>query len=236
MTGKMIRQVVLDTETTGLRPKAGDRIIEIGVVELINHLPTGKIYHQYINPQRDIPPESTRICGITNDMVKDSPLFVHVVEDFLAFIEDSPIIIHNASFDMGFLNAELDRLCRPMLPMERAIDTLKMARQKFPGSPASLDALCRRFNIDLSGREKHGAWVDAELLAKVYLELIGGRQVSFQFQAEELSQENGQEFSDVLTMQKKFRPSRQYKLTEAEKQAHEAFLKGLKDPLWAKRS
>jgi len=237
MSGKIIRQVVLDTETTGLRPRDGDRIIEIGAIELINHLPTGKVYHQYINPQRDIPPESTRICGITNEMVKDSPFFVHVVEDFLEFIEDSQLIIHNASFDMGFLNAELDRLCRPLLAADRAIDTLKMARQKFPGSPASLDALCRRFNIDLSAREKHGAWIDAELLAKVYLELIGGRQVSFQFQAEEeISQGNSQEFSDVLNLQKNFRPSRRYQLTTAEKQAHEIFLKGLKDPLWNKRA
>lgn len=235
MTANMIRQVVLDTETTGLKPRGGDRIIEIGVVELINHLPTGKIYHQYINPQRDIPPESTRICGITNEMVKESPYFVHIVEDFLAFIDDSPLIIHNASFDMGFLNAELDRLCRPLLPMERAIDTLKMARQKFPGSPASLDALCRRFNIDLSVREKHGAWVDAELLAQVYLELIGGRQVSFEFQSEGLIAESGQEFSDVLKLQKMFRPSRHYQLTDEEKEAHATFLKGLKDPLWAKR-
>lgn len=236
MTEKLIREVVLDTETTGLKPRDGDRIVEIGGVELINHLPTGKIFHKYINPQRDIPEESTRVHGITNDMVKDAPLFVHVVEDFLEFIEDSPLIIHNASFDMGFFNAELDRLCRPVLDMNRAIDTLKMARQKFPGSPASLDALCRRFDIDLSVRTKHGAWIDAELLAKVYLELIGGRQVSFQFQTEETTNVAAQELKDILKLQKTFRPSRQYKLSEVEKLAHQEFLKGIKDSLWDKRS
>jgi len=167
-------------------------------------------------------------------MVKDAPLFVHIVEEFLEFIQDSPLVIHNASFDMGFFNAELDRLCRPMLEMNRAIDTLKMARQKFPGSPASLDALCRRFDIDLSIRTKHGAWIDAELLAKVYLELIGGRQVSFQFQSEETVVVAPQEMRDVLSLQKVFRPSRQYKLSEAEKLAHQEFLKGIKDPLWIK--
>ena len=232
MIKKGIREVVLDTETTGLRPRDGDRIIEIGIVELINHLPTGKIYHKYINPQRDIPEESTRVHGITAEMVKDAPLFVHVVEEFLDFIQDSPMIIHNASFDMGFLNAELDRLCRPMIPTERAIDTLKIARKKFPGSPASLDALCRRFNIDLSVREKHGAWVDAELLAKVYLELIGGRQVSFQFQEDEDAGMGIVEVSDVLNLQKSFRPSRQYKLTDAEKENHQEFIKSLKNSLW----
>lgn len=236
MAEKIIREVVLDTETTGLNPKEGDRIIEIGGVELINHLPTGKIFHKYINPQRDIPEESTRVHGITEDMVKDAPLFVHIVEEFLEFIQDSPLIIHNASFDMGFLNAELDRLCRPTLEMGRAIDTLKMARQRFPGSPASLDALCRRFSIDLSVRTKHGAWIDAELLAKVYLELIGGRQVSFQFQSEETVVVAAQEVQNILSLQKTFRPSRQYKLSEAEKIAHQEFLKGIKDPLWGKRA
>lgn len=235
MVEKLIREIVLDTETTGLKPRDGDRIIEIGGIELINHLPTGKIFHKYINPQRDIPEESTRVHGITDDMVKDAPLFVHIVEEFLEFIEDSPLVIHNASFDMGFFNAELDRLCRPMLEMDRAIDTLKIARQKFPGSPASLDALCRRFDIDLSVRTKHGAWIDAELLAKVYLELIGGRQVSFQFQAEETIAMAAQELKDILNLQKTFRPSRQYKLTEAEKLAHQEFIKGIKDSLWAKR-
>ncbi|WP_232224333.1 DNA polymerase III subunit epsilon [Candidatus Paracaedibacter symbiosus] len=232
MAEKMIREIVLDTETTGLTPRDGDRIVEIGGIELINHLPTGKIFHKHINPQRDIPEESTRVHGITNEMVKDAPLFVHIVEEFLEFIDEAPLIIHNASFDMGFLNAELDRLCRPMLEMSRAIDTLKMARQKFPGSPASLDALCRRFNIDLSVRTTHGAWIDAELLAKVYLELIGGRQVSFQFQADGQKEAATIEFKDILNLQKAFRPSRQYKLSDAEKQAHEEFLKGIKNSLW----
>lgn len=229
----MLREIALDTETTGLNALDGDRIVEIGCVELLNHLPTGKIFHKYIHPQRDIPEESTRVHGITNEMVKDSPLFVHVVEEFLDFVGDSPLIIHNASFDMGFLNAELDRLCRPLLDTSRVIDTLLLARKKFPGSPASLDALCRRFNIDLSVRTKHGAWVDAELLAKVYLELIGGRQVSFKFQEEIQATTEAIIPQNVLTLQKTFRPSRKYTLSEGEKQTHQEFLKGIKNPIWS---
>lgn len=229
----MVREIVLDTETTGLYPNNGDRIVEIGCVELFNHLPTGRSFHTYINPQRDIPIEASRISGITNETVKDAPLFVHIVEDFLEFIGEDLLVIHNASFDIAFFNAELERLCRPQIPLERAVDTLKMARKKFPGSPASLDALCRRYNIDLSVRTKHGALVDSELLAQVYLELIGGRQVSFEFQAsEDAAMTRLQVHSDLIVVKKDFRPSRNFQLTEQEKIAHEEFLKGIKDPIW----
>ncbi|MBC7155147.1 MAG: DNA polymerase III subunit epsilon [Rhodobacteraceae bacterium] len=174
-----MREIVLDTETTGFEPAEGDRIVEIGAVELYNHMPTGKTYHQYINPQRPVPAEAFAVHGLGDDFLRDKPLFAAIAQDFLAFIGDAPLVIHNAAFDMKFLNAELGWLSLPALPMTRAVDTLAIARRKYPGSPASLDALCRRFGVDNSGREKHGALLDSEILAEVYLELIGGRQPDF---------------------------------------------------------
>ncbi len=226
-----MREIVLDTETTGFNPKTGDRIIEIGCVELIDLLPTGKTYHTYVNPQRDVPPGASKVSGITTEFLYDKPLFVHVVDPFLDFIGDSSLVIHNASFDMGFINAELERLCRDPLPMARAIDTVQMARQKFPGSPASLDALCRRFGIDLSARVKHGALLDAELLANVYLELKGGRQVAFSFKGNTKSEGKVQDVeAQVLSSQQ--REKRHFPLTEAEKKSHAEFIETLKNPLW----
>ncbi len=184
-----MREIVLDTETTGFEPSEGHRIVEIGAVELLNHLPTGRTYHQYINPERDMPREAFEVHGIGHDILtppappapggvslRDKPVFARIGPAFLEFIGDAQLVIHNASFDMKFLNAELERAGLPGLPVGRATDTLMMARTKFPGSPASLDALCRRFGIDNSMREKHGALLDSEILAEVYLELIGGRQ------------------------------------------------------------
>ncbi|QGY00152.1 DNA polymerase III subunit epsilon [Roseovarius faecimaris] len=171
-----MREIVLDTETTGFEPEQGDRIVEIGAVELYNHMPTGRTYHQYINPERAMPQEAFEVHGLGDDFLRDKPVFARIAQEFLEFVEDARLVIHNASFDMKFLNAELGWLNLPRLPMDRAIDTLAMARQKFPGSPASLDALCRRFNIDNSARTLHGALLDSEILAEVYLELIGGRQ------------------------------------------------------------
>jgi DNA polymerase III subunit epsilon len=173
-----MREIVLDTETTGLSPSDGHRIVEIGAVELINHIPTGESFHVFINPERDMPKEAEAIHGISNAMLKDKPVFKAIARDFLIFIGDAPLVIHNADFDMEFLNAELTYLNLPSLPSERAIDTVKMSRKKFPMAGASLDALCKRFGIDNSKRVKHGALVDAELLAEVYLELIGGRQTA----------------------------------------------------------
>ena len=171
-----MREIVMDTETTGLEATGGDRIVEIGGVELINHLPTGRTYHQYINPERTMPREAFEVHGLSDDFLSDKPVFARIADEFLEFIGDARLVIHNASFDMAFFNAELDRLGRPVLPMDRAIDTLEIARRKFPGAQASLDALCKRFGIDNSARTLHGALLDSEILAEVYLELLGGRQ------------------------------------------------------------
>ncbi|MFT5001273.1 MAG: DNA polymerase-3 subunit epsilon, partial [Planctomycetota bacterium] len=172
----IMREIVLDTETTGFDPKSGDRIVEIGAIELMNHMPTGAIYHQYINPERAMPADAFAVHGLGDEFLRDKPVFKNIASDFIEFIGDSKLIIHNASFDMKFLNAELDWVGRSKLPMDQAIDTLEIARRKFPGAQNSLDALCRRFTVDNSSREKHGALLDSELLAEVYLELIGGRQ------------------------------------------------------------
>lgn len=171
-----MREIVLDTETTGFEPAEGHRIVEIGAVELFNHVPTGRSYHQYINPQRPMPAEAFAVHGLGDDFLRGQPLFAEIAQAFVDFVEDANLVIHNAAFDMKFLNFELARAGLAQLPMTRAIDTLTIARQKFPGSPASLDALCRRFGVDNSAREKHGALLDSEILAEVYLELIGGRQ------------------------------------------------------------
>lgn len=174
-----MREIVMDTETTGFEPSEGHRIVEIGGIELYNHMPTGRVYHQYINPQRDMPAEAFAVHGISEEFLRDKPVFKAVGQAFLDFVGDAKLVIHNASFDVKFLNAELGWAGLPLLAKDAAIDTLAMARQKFPGSPATLDALCRRFGVDNSGREKHGALLDSELLAEVYLELIGGRQPDF---------------------------------------------------------
>lgn len=171
-----MREIVLDTETTGLDPARGDRVIEIGAVELFNHLPTGKTYHVHINPERDVPKEAFAVHGLSTEFLRDKPVFEKIAQGFLDFIADSPLVIHNAAFDVGFLNAELGFLRRaPLLP-GRIIDTLMIARQKHPMGPNSLDALCKRYGVDNSARGKHGALIDSELLAAVYIELIGGRQ------------------------------------------------------------
>ncbi|RLJ52095.1 DNA polymerase-3 subunit epsilon [Litoreibacter meonggei] len=171
-----MREIVLDTETTGFEPGEGDRIVEIGAVELFNHMPTGKVYHQYINPERSMPQGAFEVHGLGDEFLRDKPVFKKVGQAFLDFVGDATLVIHNAAFDMKFLNAELGWGGFMLLPNNQALDTLAIARKKFPGSPASLDALCRRFGIDNSAREKHGALLDSEILAEVYLELIGGRQ------------------------------------------------------------
>lgn len=171
-----MREIVMDTETTGLDPLTGDRLVEIGGVELLNHMPTGRVYHQYINPERDMPEGAFAVHGLSEEFLSDKPVFKAIAQDFLDFIGDAKLVIHNASFDMKFINEELSWIGRPRLPMDQAIDTLEIARRKFPGAQNSLDALCRRFGVDNSVREKHGALLDSELLAEVYLELVGGRQ------------------------------------------------------------
>ena len=174
-----MREIVWDTETTGFDPSAGDRIVEIGAVELNQHLPTGRVYHQYINPERDMPPGAFEVHGLSIDFLKDFPVFSDIARDFIDFVGDATLIAHNAKFDMKFINAELKNTNLPQVPLNQSLDTLEIARKKFPGAQNSLDALCRRFNIDNSSRQKHGALLDSEILAEVYLELVGGRQPDF---------------------------------------------------------
>ena len=223
-----MREIVLDTETTGLDPAAGHRLVEIGCLELFNHVSTGRVFHSYINPERDVPIEAYNVHGLSYDFLKDHPKFNAVVEGFLNFIEEAPLVIHNARFDMKFLNHELRLLGKPPLHPTRAIDTLEIVRQKFPGSPASLDALCRRFKIDNSNRIKHGALLDAELLAEIYLELKGGRQPDFGFNTLAASVEKA--FS--LSSDAPLRPSRAHSASEEERIAHQALIARLSNPLW----
>src|SRR6201998_1256331 len=171
-----MREIVLDTETTGLDPLRGDRLVEIGCVEIFNRMPTGQTFHRHLNPEREMPAEAFAVHGLSTEFLAGKPLFAHVVEEFLEFIGDAPLVIHNASFDLKFLNAELIRVKRGPLELARAVDTVDIARNRFPGARVSLDELCKRFSIDLSGRSLHGALLDAELTAQVYLELTGGRQ------------------------------------------------------------
>ena len=232
-----MREIVLDTETTGFEPTEGHRIVEIGAVELFNHMPTGRTYHQYINPKRIMPKEAFEVHGLGDDFLRDKPLFPAIAQAFLDFIADAPLVIHNASFDMKFLNAELAMANLPALPAARAVDTLLIARKKFPGSPASLDALCRRFNIDNSMREKHGALLDSEILAEVYLELVGGRQPDFGLAT--AAQNNAAETNAAGTAWRpRPRPAPLApRLTEAEFAAHTVFVAGLGDAaIWFKRA
>jgi DNA polymerase-3 subunit epsilon len=173
-----MREIVLDTETTGLDPFQGHRMVEIGCVELINRIPSGQVFHRYLNPERDVPAEAFAVHGLSEAFLKDKPFFAEVAEELIAFIGDAPLIAHNANFDFGFINAELERCAKVPLARERIVDTLLLARRRHPGGPNSLDALCARYSIDNSRRSKHGALLDAEILAEVYLELIGGRQAS----------------------------------------------------------
>ena len=184
-----MREIVLDTETTGLDPADGHRIIEIGCVELYDHVPTGATFQRYLNPDRLVPVESQRVHGITDEFVADKPRFAAVAAELLEFLADAPLVIHNASFDLKFLNAEFARVPHPLIPLARAIDTIEIAKSKFPGARHSLDELCRRFAIDLSGRQKHGALLDAELTARVYLELVGGRQTRLKLSLTEIASE-----------------------------------------------
>lgn len=228
-----MREIVLDTETTGFEPEDGDRIVEIGAVELLNHVPTGRTYHQYINPQRSMPKEAFEVHGLGDDFLRDKPLFVDIAQAFVDFIGDATLVIHNAAFDMKFLNAELGWVKRPLLPMDRALDTLAIARRRFPGSPASLDALCRRFGIDNSNRTLHGALLDSEILAEVYLELIGGRQPDFALATDPTDQSRGETGS---TWRARPRPTPlSSRLTESEAAAHVAFVAELGyDAFWKK--
>lgn len=222
-----MREIVLDTETTGMDPSTGDRLVEIGCVEIENLLPTGKTYHVYINPERLIPPEATAVHGITDDFVKDKPTFGEVVGGFMDFIGNDRLVIHNAEFDVKFLNAELRMFGFPTLDNRRVLDTLAMARKKFPGSPANLDALCRRFGIDNSSRTYHGALLDSQLLAEVYLELTGGRQGGL-----DISVGGSSGNLETVRAVRPYREPREFPENEDEMAAHEAMLNSMKTPLW----
>lgn len=226
-----MREIVMDTETTGLDPNTGDRLVEIGGVELFNHMPTGKTYHQYINPQRDMPDGAFAVHGLSAEFLSDKPLFADVAQGFLDFIGDSKLVIHNASFDMKFLNAELKWIEKPALPWAQAIDTLAIARKKFPGAQNSLDALCRRFGIRTE-RELHGALLDSQILAEVYLELVGGRQPDFALSVVS----NNDTVESQVSMDWK-PPSRSQplpsRLSKAEADAHDDFIEKLGEkPVW----
>lgn len=227
----MTREIVLDTETTGLSPATGDRIVEIGCVELINHIPTGQHFHVYLNPERDMPEEAFRVHGLSSEFLRDKPKFAEVADDFLEFVGDGTLVIHNAPFDMGFLNAELKKLNRREL-RNTVIDTVMVARERHPGARVSLDALCKHYGIDNSKRTLHGALLDSEILAEVYLELIGGRQVGLALVAETRT---------TRTMFAAVEPARQRtvalapRLTEAEHEAHLKLVGTLgADAIWLK--
>ncbi|MEM7270999.1 MAG: DNA polymerase III subunit epsilon [Pseudomonadota bacterium] len=228
-----MREIAMDTETTGLNPDEGHRIVEIGCVELINHVATGAVYHQYINPERDMPTEAFEVHGLSEERLSKEPVFADVGDEFLEFIGDANLVIHNAAFDMRFLNAELGWAKKPLIDTARAIDTLGIARQKFPGAQNSLDALCRRFGIDNSARVLHGALLDSEILAEVYLELIGGKQPDFVMDTGPLPAGN-----DTTTGEWRPGPrpnALRPRLSEKEKAAHAAFVETLGDEaVWKK--
>jgi DNA polymerase-3 subunit epsilon len=223
-----MREIVLDTETTGFHALGGDRLVEIGGVEMINHVPTGAQYHVYINPERLVPLEAQRVHGLTDEFLADKQVFAAVAGDFLDFIGDAQLVIHNADFDMSFLNMELGRLGLPPIPMVRATDTLALARRRWPGAQATLDALCRRFAIDNSGRTLHGALLDAQLLAEVWLEMCGGREPGLAISTSIGITET------TITIERVARPPRPHAPTAAELEAHLIFIKGLSDPMWLK--
>jgi DNA polymerase-3 subunit epsilon len=224
-----MREIILDTETTGLDPLRGDRLVEIGCVEIFNRMPTGQTFHRHINPERDMPAEAFAVHGLSSEFLADKPLFAHIVEEFLQFIGDAPLVIHNASFDIGFINAELDRIKRYPIPRERLVDTLLLARRKHPGVSNRLDDLCSRYAIDNSRRTKHGALLDAELLAEVYIDLIGARQS--QLILAETHTERVASHGDAPRRQ---RPEPLApRMTEADRAAHRAFVATLGDkPIW----
>ena len=237
-----MREIVLDTETTGISLRDGHRIIEIGALELIHHLPTGRKLHLYINPERDIDAGAFAVHGITTEFLSDKPVFADIVDEFLNFISTDVLVIHNASFDMGFINAELTRLDYTNLSISQSIDTLLLARKKFPGAQANLDALCRRFKIDNTHRDLHGALLDADLLASVYIELLGGTQPGLSLDTDIDQDSETNAFSKgedqgikVQINSKTHRPIRVHAPTAGELEAHKIFLEGLENPIWNRR-
>lgn len=227
-----MREIVLDTETTGLDPFNGDKIVEIGCVELENHLPTGRTYHQYINPMRSMSEEVIAVHGLTEEFLSDKPVFKDIADEFLAFVgDDAKLVIHNAAFDMKFLNAELAFADKPQLSYDRVVDTLIIARKKFPGSRVNLDELCKRFGVDNTGRTLHGALLDSELLAEVYLELLGGREPGLVL-AQTASTTKVMQIEKKVSVERIFREARIFAVSEEEQQQHIDFVKSIKGNLW----
>jgi DNA polymerase-3 subunit epsilon len=217
-----MREIVLDTETTGLDPLQGHRLVEIGCIELVNRIPSGQVFHRYVNPERDMPQEALAVHGLSLDFLKDKPRFADIVDELIDFIGDAPLVAHNAQFDLGFINAELERAGRAALGRARLVDTLLLARRRHPGGPNRLDDLCARYGIDNTRRTKHGALLDAEILAEVYLELIGGRQASLVL-VESRANGNGHGAAVVLARPQPLMP----RLSEEERAAHAAFIASL---------
>ena len=225
-----MREIIFDTETTGLDPRTGDRMVEIGCIEMVNRVATGETFHAYFNPERDMPAGAEAVHGLTEIFLSDKPRFHERAEDLLAFVGDSPLVAHNAGFDFGFLNHELANCGREAVCKSRMIDTVALARVRHPGAKLSLDALCTRYGIDRSHRTRHGALLDAELLAQVYVELTGGRQIGL-----ELAADRGEDLRDaVMTVarEKRFRPARSFAASATELAAHAAFLETVKNPVW----
>ena len=231
----MSREIILDTETTGISPAEGHRIVEIGAIELLNHVPTGRTFHVYINPERDMPKEAEAVHGLSSAFLKDKPVFRSIAQEFIDFVSDAVLVIHNASFDMGFINAELSYLDRPPIDMGQVVDTLAIARRKHPMASNSLDALCKRYGIDNSKRTKHGALLDAELLADVYIELLGGRQTALNLVGSGQVTERISVSVTAITNAVQPRPAPLApRLSEAERQAHQALVESLGPAaLWA---
>jgi DNA polymerase-3 subunit epsilon len=226
-----MREIVLDTETTGLDPLRGDRLVEIGCIEIYNRMPTGQTFHRYINPERDMPAEAFAVHGLSAEFLSTKPLFTEVVEEFLEFIADAPLVIHNASFDISFINAELDRIKRQVISRDRLVDTLLLARRKHPGVSNRLDDLCSRYSIDNSRRTKHGALLDAELLAEVYIDLIGARQSQL-ILASETRESRAERTAGEMPRRQRETPLVP-RITDADREAHRAFIVTLGDkPIW----
>jgi len=228
-----MREIVFDTETTGLSPAGGDRIVEIGCIEMIGRVETGRHFHCYFNPERQMPSEAEAVHGLSDTFLSDKPSFADMADDLLEFIGDSPLVAHNASFDFGFLNHELGRCGRGAVCMTRMVDTLVLARSRHPGAKHSLDALCTRFGVDRSHRVKHGALLDAQLLAQVYIELTGGRQIGLGLGADQPALSTVA-WGDVVAVERSVRPARPHRPTADETQRHRAFLARISSPLWAR--
>ena len=233
-----MREIIFDTETTGLDPKTGDRMVEIGCVEMVGRVETGKTYHAYYNPERDMPSAAEAVHGLSIDFLSTKPLFSETADELLEFLGDAPLVAHNAGFDFGFLNAELARIEREPIAMDRMVDTVALARKKHPGAKLSLDALCTRYGVDRSHRVKHGALLDAELLAQVYVELTGGRQIGLELAAEvtPVAAEaiDAAERAVRKPVGKPYREPRAHEPTAAELARHQEFIAGIKGAIWAK--